>query len=270
LLAELGHYLIPRARPDIRRAGLLRQAVSLWSRSGRRKREWGAHYARCHAFIEAAISGDAPGRTVVVLGSGLVADIPLHHLATRFVRIVLVDAVHLAGVRWRLAADRRLAGKLTFDTRDLTGRLAHPDVRAAISPLADLHADPGIDLVISANCLSQLPRPIDVALTRRGLEDAAVERACRAVIDAHLADLAAFSCRTILLTDTAFSEIDAAGRVIERSDLLFGRVLPQPDAEWDWEVAPKGELRGGASFRHHVAAYEAFRAGATAPRNDPA
>ncbi|MFJ5370638.1 hypothetical protein ACIPIA_15600, partial [Bosea sp. CER48] len=98
-------------------------------------------------------------RIAVILGSGLLRDIPLGLLAANFDRVLLVDAVHLPQVRLRM----RLRQNVVMLTRDLTGAagwLAGKDQGRA-DPLADLVADPTVDLVVSANLLSRLARPIE-------------------------------------------------------------------------------------------------------------
>jgi hypothetical protein len=260
VIAELLLYLRGRSDRIARRSGLLKDAVGLWSRSRRRKREWGLHYSRCHAFIEARCGNAARYRRIAILGSGLCEDVPLAWLAERCETLLLVDIVHLDPVRARIAADAALAAKARFISRDLTGLLEFMDSAEAMphplpEPMADLLADPAIDLVISAMCLSQLPRAIGNNLARTRLSDDDQEAICACVVGQHLAALHTFSCDVILLSDTAYSEFGRDGSFLGKHDLLYGRTPPDPLQNWDWDVAPKGEVAGGASFRHHVAAW---------------
>ena len=261
MFGEIVLYLSTKASRDARRFGLVTQAIGLWSRSRRQKRDWSEHYQRCQGFIRAAIADDPVGGTAVILGSGLVADIPLDALVARFDRVILVDIVHLKPVRRMLGGDPRFSDKVVFDERDLTGRLAliHTDPFARSDPLLDLKQDPTVRLVVSANCLSQLPRPLATYLGQMSrLPDTEVDAICADVIRDHLGDLADFAARVILLTDTSYSQISAKGSAIERHDLVFGTPLPPADACWDWVVAPKGEIRGGVTNIHHVSAYADF------------
>jgi hypothetical protein len=183
--------------------------------------------------------------------------VPMDLLLARFERIVLVDAVHLWPVRMRYALRR----SVTFVTRDLTGALASlgtGETIARIDPLADIASDPRIDLVISANLLSQLPLPVVRAIDAGAISD---QHLPRRVVEAHLDDLSAFNARICLLTDMSYSEVNAAGIVVETTDLLHGVKLAAPHEAWDWPVSPLGEEEAGAAFVHHVGGWSDWRAG---------
>jgi hypothetical protein len=260
VIGEIILYFTAGATRLARRSGLLTQSVGLWSRSRRRKREWGQHYARCHGVIREVLADKAPGRKVVVLGSGLAEDVPLDVLAAKFESIILVDIVHLKPVRRRISEDARLSGKVRFDVRDLTGLLealtrSMPLPSPLPEPLADFQSDPAVDLVISAMCLSQLPRAAETLLQQTLLTRSEQQDVLAGLIERHVRALIGFSCPAILLTDTAYQEIAPDGAVIARHGLLHGVPLPSPMATWDWDVAPKGEVSGGISYRHEVGAW---------------
>ncbi|MGL4975709.1 MAG: hypothetical protein ACRC56_10470 [Bosea sp. (in: a-proteobacteria)] len=260
MLAEFALWLttpVPRA---IRRMGLLGDSVRLWSRGRRRAADWASHEAQCHAIAHKAMADLPRFDTVVVLGSGLARDVPLEALCAAFKRVVLVDAVHLLPLRLKV----RRFSNVMLETRELTGLAGLLDGSASVrvAPLADLQADNRIDLVISANVLSQLPLPVTDWLERQpDLAGLLPPDPCRAVIDWHLADCAGFAARICLLTDTGYVERDREGKVTETVDLLHGRNLPVPDASWDWAIAPKGELRGGYSHVHRAQGHSDFKAG---------
>ncbi|HEX5932913.1 MAG TPA: hypothetical protein VFY63_01970, partial [Pseudorhizobium sp.] len=64
-------------------------SVSLWSRAGRCAREWAEHERNCHAFVHDTIGAMKQRRTAVVLGSGLLRDVPVTDLARAFDTLVL-------------------------------------------------------------------------------------------------------------------------------------------------------------------------------------
>ncbi len=271
VIAELFLYLTSGASRVARRSGLLTLSIGLWSRANRRRREWAPHYARCHGFIRETLADLPAGRKAVILGSGLVEDVPLDLLAARYQNIVLVDIVHLKPVMRRIGRNPRLAGKVSFLTRDLTGLLealqaGHveqaPD---RVNPIADLEADQQVDLVISAMCLSQLPRAVDKLLAGSAVPEDAAEAICRSVVESHLRTLQRFSGTRILLSDTAFLEIPADGSTPRGHDLLWGVSLPPPDAQWEWDVAPRGEASRKLGFLHQVGAWRNLQAHGTLP-----
>jgi hypothetical protein len=253
-LRALALRLTTRASADIRALGLPGDAVALWSRAQRRAADWAPHEARCHAIVGRAVADLPQRRTVLVLGSGLCRDVPVEPLAQEFATVILVDAVHLWPVRRRFAKHPNVR----FVTADITGAGAwiagHADAPADV--LAPWHADDTVDLVISANVLSQL------AIGPEDYLDAHPERAAAlppnlpdALIAAHLEDLAAFRCRVCLLTDVEMRKERRDGTVIERMDLLGGQALPKPDAAWDWTVAPYGEMARDIARIHIVHGY---------------
>jgi hypothetical protein len=257
VLAELALYLgtpVPRA---VRRHGLLREAVGLWSRGARQRKAWAAHNAACHRIVSASVESLASHRTVVVLGSGLLRDVPMALLLSRFERVLLVDAVHLWPVRLAQAF-RRKVGFMTLDLTGVLAGLGSGPHAARSAPLVDLAGDPRIDLVISANVLSQLALPVVRAIDAGLLRD---ELLPRRVIEAHLDDLASFNARVCLLTDMSYSEVNASGDVVGTTDLLHGVELGAPETAWDWPVSPLGEEEANSAFVHHVGGWRDWRAG---------
>lgn len=210
-----------------RMAGEINSSVRLWARAGRCSRDWAEHEANCQAFVRRHMP--ERGRVAVVLGSGLLRDVPVEALSKAFREVRLYDLQHLASVRlW--AAMRRLRN-LRFLQRDLSGGLGF------------LRDDPEVDLVISANLLSQL----GVAAERMGMNAADV-------IAAHLDGLQAAPSQRLLLTDIRYDFILKSGAIVETHDLMHGVALPAAEANWTWPVAPLGEIDPAYKAVHRVVA----------------
>lgn len=258
MLAELVLSLATPATRMTRRLGLVGESVALWARGNRQHRAWNPHHERCRAVVTGVVAELPRHRKVVVLGSGLLRDIPLDLLCRRFEQILLVDAVHLPQIRLRM----RFRPKVTLLTRDLTGLMGWlaEEEGERIDPLADLIADPAVDLVISANLMSQLAWPVEDWLddhpARAGQLPAGLPAQCVAW---HLADLRRFPGRVVLLSDVEMIERDRAGAVTDRFDLTRGVALPAPDESWDWPVAPFGEAQRDRESIHRVGAWRNFR-----------
>lgn len=260
MLAQWALLALTRTEPALRRLGLASDGVRLWARRSRCRAEWMAHEARCHGIVRRAMEGLSRRRKVLVLGSGLVRDVPIEELSASFRDVVLADAVHLPVTRLRLARYRNLR----FVTVDLAGtaRWLAGEVPRREDALVAFNTDPEIDLVISANLLSQLPlAPESWAEDHPGRAPMPGSELARAIVDWHLTDLARFSARVCLLTDTRQREIDASGRIVADDDLLHGAALPPPDEAWDWTVAPPRETGDGTSLIHCVHGYLDFRVG---------
>ncbi len=258
MLAELALLALTRTAPALRRLGLASDAVRLWARRRRCAAAWAAHEAQCHKLVERAIEGLPARRKALILGSGLVRDVPIDGLAARFETVLLVDAVHLPVTRRRLARHHNLV----FVTADLSG-VGHWLAGKAAGredPMAPFVADGVIDLVVSANLLSQLPLgPEAWAEAHPARTPMPPAELARAVIDWHLADLRRFDARVCLLTDTIQREVRRDGTLVEVQDLLHGATLPPPDAVWDWTVAPFGEAARDTALIHAVSGYADFR-----------
>lgn len=262
MLLDLLHLLTTPAPSAQRRLGYLRDSIWLMSRARRCRRAWAPHLEASRAVMRAAIAGAERRDTAVVLGSGLLLDVPLADLTDAFRRVVLVDAVHLAPARRAI----RAFANVEMLTADLSGAMAlmtggARDLDPRLPPVC---AEPGTGLVISANLLSQLPiRPVDrLEASRRPLgawtqEDG--DAFGRRIVEAHLAALAALRARVCLVTDLDETEKDRQGRVHARHDLLYGVRLGTPDRAWTWELAPFGETARNRRLTHRVAGFADWR-----------
>lgn len=240
-----------------RRLGLVSESVALWARGRRQRRAWAEHHRRCQALIEGVVAELPRHRTVAVLGSGLLRDIPLPLLRKRFERVLLIDAVHLPQIRLAAA----FQSNVTLVTRDLSGVMGclAGERDGRLDPVADLVADEALDLVISANLMSQFGWPVSDWLDDNPARAAHVPHDLAArCIAWHRDDLAQFACRVVLLTDVEMVERDKNGAVVERFDLMRGVGLSPPDESWDWQVAPFGEAAAGRETIHRVCGWRDF------------
>lgn len=234
----------------------IRSSVNLWSRAGRCRKEWADHEARSRQAALDVISGLRQRRTAVVLGSGLLRDVPIDVLSKEFDTVVLVDLVHLASVRiWLKATGYR---NVRLIDRDLTGyeELAGYNELAgarAPEPLGFLRQVPYLDFVLSANLLSQIGRGV----SRRLLAEPAGKMpadAGRRLLSAHIEGLRGLPCRTCLITDITYSVVDRTGATREEADLLLGATPPEALQRWTWPVAPLGEESPDYQIVHQVIA----------------
>jgi hypothetical protein len=213
--------------------------------------------------MRAAIAGTERRDTAVVLGSGLLLDVPLTDLARSFRRVVLVDAVHLRPAQRAIRAFSNVE-TLTADLSGAMGLMtgAARELEPCLPPVC---AEPGTGLVISANLLSQLPiRPVArLEASRRplgGWTPADGDAFGRRIVEAHLDALAGLKARVCLVTDIDETEEDRQGRIEARHDLLYGVRLGAPDEAWTWELAPFGEAARNRRLIHGVAGFSDWRA----------
>ncbi len=243
MLYELYQYLTTPCPRPLKDMGYLKDLIGMMARHQRCETAWKPHLACCRDWIVRAVKGCDKRDRVVVLGSGLLNDLPLDELAREFRKVVLVDILHLPVIRRALGP----YGNVELDERDITDYVI-PIYKHITSgglltdPTApDLSFD-GTDLVISLNVLSQLPLlPMEFAAKKKKSID---ENIPARLIAAHLEALASLSCRVCLITEVEHS-LCLDGEVIERFDPLMGENIPQDlkthAKSWDWDYAPHPE-----------------------------
>ncbi|KQW31562.1 hypothetical protein ASE36_04800 [Rhizobium sp. Root274] len=226
----------------------IRSSVNLWARANRCRAAWAEHERQTKAAILKAAEGCRQRRTAVVLGSGLLRDVPVIELSRLFDTVVLVDLVHLASVRgWIALRGLKNVRLIERDVSGLDAMLAGEP----LEPLAFLRQVPYLDFVTSANLLSQ----ISIGASRRisGMERQAVPNdLLTALVRAHLEGMAQVAAQTVLVTDISYTVLDGSGAAHETEDLMHGVDLGSPSSQWDWPVIPFGEESRDYQIVHRV------------------
>lgn len=232
MLAELAVYAASYGRTPPPFRPFLWAAARHWARGQRRTRAWAPHLANARGLIDTTIDDFPVRRTVAVLGSGPLFDLPLESLARTFERVILVDRIHLSGIDERVGRYANVA----LDWRDL----------APAGALDFLAGIDGLDWVISANLASAMAA---------GAEPAAA----RAIVDHHLDALLELPCPATLITDLDYRVFNRHGIIRDSADLLHGRPMPRSGLRWKWEVAPFGEETRHTRRVHSIAAWPDWR-----------
>lgn len=240
------HRTPPEFRPH------LRYSVNLWARANRCQKAWADHEESSKRFILSTMAKLKQRRTAVVLGSGLLRDVPLQQLAATFDTVVLVDLVHLASVRTALYA--RHSKTVVLNHRDLSG-YGDLELRKPVEPLSFLRLVPYLDLVVSANLLSQIGTGIRNRLEKQP-DPTMPQDTLPRLVQGHLDGLAGLPCKACLITDTSFEVIDKNGTRHQQEDLLYGVSIPKIAHQWDWPVVPFGEESRDYQIIHKVVASE--------------
>lgn len=255
MLVECFRYLTTSCPRHVRSLGYLRQLVGLESRYRRCRQAWSEHLDNCKNLILEAAAQTRGGR-VLVLGSGLLLDIPLARLAEESDEVVLADLVHLSPAR-RIASG---FANVNLTEIDVTG-VARAVHELGGSPLrGDLprrqpseFLDQDFDLVVSANLLSQLPLvPLEfLEGLRPPYDDAALEAFARALVLDHLQWLRQFRAKVCLITDRERLIYDG-DELVDREDALWGAGTGLSGREWTWRIAPRGEADRRYELHHRV------------------
>lgn len=245
-----------------------RDAVGLWARRRRCRGDWAEHEERTRTAIRAIGARAGGSRKAVVLGSGLLADVPIDWLARNFSEVVLVDICHLPIARFKVWLTRP-RGKVRFVTMDLSGydklvdqtriklSTGQDDLGVRLDPLQPIRRMRDVDYVVSANLLSQIAVGAAARLASKdGHANILPDDAVAELVRGHLDSLASLSCKTCLVTDIAYDRRDRSGRIIESVDLLAGVQLPDVFDSWSWTVAPFGEEAEDEERVHRVVTVE--------------
>lgn len=256
MLYEALTWLVTPCPRDAR--GHLVKAIALEARWRRCRQAWREHIVACHAVIADAVAQTPASGRVTVLGSGILAEIPLDLLTDAFAEVLLVDRIHLPQVRWRA----RRHPRIRFITADLL--TLRPDAAAGCPLSASLRAD----LVISANLLSQLPLLPLADLARRGVSAPLCRAFGQDILIRHLAALPTLAAVSCLITDTERQFCDGS-RILAREDALLGIPLPPADWTWNWTLAPRPEASPQHDQVHRMAAIIHRRAGCVFPSTPP-
>lgn len=264
MIVEWFRHLFTPCPPEVRDLGYFRELLGIEGRAARCRRFWQSHLDHCRSLILEA-AGACPGRgKVLVLGSGLLLDIPVAELSALFGEVVLVDIFHLPKVRRKLAAfpnvravDADVTQAVPVVHRMIRERSREPLPRVA----PDIFLDQGFDLVVSANILSQLPVLLLKRIARRlGRGDAELEAFARGLIEEHLAWLLRFSGSVCLITDLKWQSL-TLGEMLEDEDALLGVEVPAQGRTWYWNIAPSPEHSADYDRRNLVLGVRDLRQG---------
>lgn len=276
MLAEALLYARARLGGQQNRHGHLAELVAIWARHRRQRQAWAEHLTRARALCLKAAEACETRRTALVLGAGLLLDVPLEQLSARFTRVVLADMAFLPATT-RLA---KILGNVDLLPTDVTSCLDRlPDAEALIArvpaPRLDLRLGlPELDFVYSANLLSQLPLHALTALRKRSaaeddtVDDESLEAFAASLVRAHLEGLRALPCPVCLVADT-LERSYTGQRLNNEFDLLYGVPVSLPGENWIWRLAPRGEISPELHVERLVLGAPDARAAAFPPIGGP-
>jgi len=270
MLFELFTYLTTRCPQYVRHMDYLYEAIAMRGRYKRNRAAWQLHLENSRRFILSSAEKCSSRQKVVVLGAGLLLDVPLEELSSLFREVVLVDIVFLSEVRKSV----RRFSNVTLVQHDVTNMAAklYSDILRNIRDLPEsmpnvAAIDKDTDLVISLNILSQLwvmPRAYALKKLPR-IDDEVMDDWCKQIVEAHYTYLRTLPCAVCLVADHEYVKRDKEGNVISQGSTIFDLVLPKPEVSWTWDIAPRNEESQYASKELIVGAW-LFNKGVTKKR----
>lgn len=243
MLSDIFTSLITPCSPHLRSLGYLDETLDMRRRARLNRDAWQPHLENTKRFVLASAKKCGNRNKVVVLGSGLLLDIPLDELAGMFHEILLLDVICLPEVRRRI----RRYHNVRFIEHDVSSvaRDLYLSSGRSISELpepaqAGLPENGNAGLVVSLNILSQLwvvPRAF-IGKNHPGLDLEKVDEWCSRITEAHFAFLRSLPCDVCLIGDYEFVKRDRTGAVISNAPTIYGLSLPRRDETWTWDIAP--------------------------------
>lgn len=253
LLFDFVEYLTASCSKQARAMGYLTSSLQTQARYRRCWRAWDSHVVETRRLI-LQIAEECPRkRKLVVMGAGLIQDVPVFGLSKWFEEVILVDMVFLRATRKEvsdLKNVRLIEADVTETIHALSRDSGAPLPRSQPTRFLD---EPTIDLAISVNLLSQLPVIPKRFLPREDSPE--LDAWSRDLQAAHLDYLHKLPGRKILITDTGGMHRDRDGKVVHEWDNLHDLAMPKPDAEWEWKIAPAPEADRKLDHVFRVAAY---------------
>ena len=243
MLAEWFTYLITPCQKSFKQLGFLTELIGIKHRHQRCEKNWSPHLNACKNLIENAAQSAHGFDKAVILGSGLLLDIPIEALSKRFKKVILVDICHLRKVR-------NIAKKypnIELIEIDISGTV---DALLAWNPSSNLpKPDPDLDVlndadyVASANLVAQLPlAPLHYLLKKAPkLSEMQREVYAKSIIDCHLKMLSDLKCTVTLITEIS-SQISDGDRILEETVSLYGHVYHNISNAWVWDLALRPEI----------------------------
>ncbi|WP_413290124.1 hypothetical protein [Bdellovibrio sp. HCB337] len=240
MILEWLEYLRTKSTKTAKDWGYVYQNISLKFRSRRCAKAWKSHNENCREFVRGHLAKTQP-KSIVVVGSGLLLEVPIEALLATAEKVYLVDLVHAPEIR-RLAAkhpqieliERDISGLLGLLKKG-TGPFQLKNIPWKQLPVWDL---PKVDLIISANLLSQIPLMISEALP---MTSETYEKFARSVRDQHIERLFGQSQKVLLFADFETRYIGHDGQRIKTEMYNVNLQDLKFDREWIWEISPFGE-----------------------------
>jgi len=268
MILELLEYLMTPCPAAIRSMGFLSSAIKVRARYRRCKRAWSPHIEQTRRIVLEAVNRCRGRRKVVVLGAGLLHDIPLKELSQTFGKVLLVDIVHPLSSRLSTLRFRNVE-QISYDVTEVMGQLRHiahlPGRPLPISRPMKFLDDRELDLTLSVNLLSQLPQvPAEYLYGFR--DEATIDTFRKHLIEAHLDYLCHLPGHTALITDVTVRRMTGSGMYAEEWDALHGVKLPPAESSWEWHLAPSPEVASGMDLSTTVVAYADWKKAAGPPK----
>ena len=260
VILEYFKYLTNPATKSAKKLGQLRETIAMESRYNRSQKQWSSHLDNTKSLIEESSKQIKDPNEVIVLGSGLLLDVPIDFLASHFKRVILVDVVHLKSIYTKTKQYKNII-LIEHDVTGLSEQLINTKQRTHIQAKSSIpHLSEKTSLIISTNMLSQLHlSPIKYVKATLNYDEKNQNELTLNIMQSHINMLTSTNCQICLITDYLRNYHNEKSNITEQEEALPNLSLPKPDKKWFWEIAPKGEFNNDVSLTSEVYGYLNFK-----------
>ena len=261
MLSEFFEYLRSKASKPVKNLGYVYSSIALVKRAKRQKEDWNEHIRSCHNLWMSILHNESY-KSITVLGSGPLTELPVDFILDRCDELRLVDIVHPRAIRSTWSKNP----KIKFVEADLTGAVNWlselkelPTCEFAFSAPAALEK---ADLVVSANLFSQLSLEPSWYLNKKfGLSyDSELMKALiEKLLEEHIYHLKTYGAQKVVAyTDVERSYLNPDGEVLEvhKSRVPDESLLGKKLDGWEWNLCPLGEESKDYEIKMRVRAFE--------------
>ncbi|WII72224.1 hypothetical protein QJS83_17310 [Bdellovibrio sp. 22V] len=262
MIREAFEFFLTPTTPLAKKYGFLYQSISLKHRYERCKKAWLPHLKNCQDLFLQTARELPQKKSVIVLGSAHLHEIPLHLLVENFEQITLVDVLH----PYRHHALAKKNPRLKLITQDLSQSLEKLD---DLHSLADFHKmieelkqktlfHFEADLIVSGNLLSQLallPMETLEKKIKRNLSLEEKDQICTAFAEIHLQNLQKCSGKKLVYADREVTYRSPKNEVIYQGHYPVSFEGFKKIKEWNWLLAPLKEASKEYSIEMKVEAF---------------
>jgi len=260
MIVEFFKYLTTPATPIAKKLGQLQEAIAMQARYKRHKTQWEPHLVNSRESVKFSANGIPPEKDIIILGSGLLLDIPINFLSGNFNHVYLVDVVHLRKIR-SLCKNKSNVSLVEHDVTGFSQSLLSKNTKnkslnmqASIPCLTE-----NTGLIISANMLSQIHlAPVYYAEKALNYNDEQIAHLATKIMQDHIDLLNSARPQCCLIADHKRLYKDKLQNIVDIEMVFSDADFPEPDRTWYWEIAPKGELERNVSMTSEVFAYYNF------------
>jgi len=247
----------------LRQMGYLRDQEGIMNRYLREKSNWESHLERTKGFINGAFK-EVPIRTVAVLGSGWLLDIPLTEMVGRYDRICLIDIHHPPQIRKKVSGlgnveliEADLSGGAIgqlWQKKKRMGKFASVEILDSISLIPPLDQC-NVDAYFSVNLLNQLDIILCDYLKKQGYFQQESPNSLRSRLQSfHLEWIT--TKPGCLIADTLEITTESSGNEQHKSLLHTDLPAGIRSENWTWEFDTTGSYGPGTLTRMEVQAIE--------------